>query len=164
MVAQFNRPSKKDNNDKWFQQAEIPRSQYSIILSLTFFFVGCVISRDVLKKIGLPKKDYFIYYDDTEYSLRVRECTEIINVSAAVIIHKTPKKDPKKKNLIGWKNYYELRNSMLMKEEHSHWKWLKLYFYYFYLRLILVVLFSKDFKDQRRKALYTYRMVQDGIN
>lgn len=157
---------RKITNDKWLQQAEIPQSSYSHNFKLDLFsFVGCVISRDVLKKIGLPEKDYFIYYDDTEYSLRVRKCTEIVNISDAVIIHKTPKKDPAKKNLIGWKNYYELRNSMLMKEDHSDWKWLKLYFYYFYCRLILVVLFSKDFRGQRRRALYTYRHgFKDGIN
>lgn len=157
---------RKITNNKWLQQAEIPQNLYDHNFKLDLFsFVGCVISRDVLKKIGLPKKNYFIYYDDTEYSLRVRECSAIVNVSAAIIIHKTPKKDPKKKNLIGWKNYYELRNSILMKEEHSSWKWLKLYFYYFYLRLVLVVLFNKNFKGQRRRALYTYHCgFKDGIN
>lgn len=65
--------------------------------------MGCIISRDILEKIGLPEKDYFIYYDDTEYSLRVRKYTDIINVSGAVIIHKTPIKSSKVKNLITWK-------------------------------------------------------------
>lgn len=148
---------RKITNEKWLQQEEISQNNYKNNFKLDLFsFVGCIISRDILKKIGLPEKDYFIYYDDTEYSLRVRKYTDIINVSGAVIIHKTPMKSSKVKNLITWKNYYELRNSLLMKSNHSNWRWLRLYFCYYYLRLNLAILTNKDYRGQRLKALYTY--------
>ncbi|MDL2058277.1 glycosyltransferase [Limosilactobacillus reuteri] len=144
-------------NEKWLQQKEVSQNNYKNNFKLDLFsFVGCIISRDILEKIGLPEKDYFIYYDDTEYSLRVRKYTDIINVSGAVIIHKTPIKSSKVKNLITWKNYYELRNSLLMKSNHSNWRWLRLYFGYYYLRLNVAILTNKDYRGQRLKALYTY--------
>lgn len=142
---------------RWYRQENISASEYKQNFEVDLLsFVGCVISRDILEKIGLPEKDYFIYYDDTEYSLRIREYSKIINVSDAVIIHKTPKKDPAKKNIITWKNYYEMRNSMLMKEKHSNWKWLKLYFYQYYFKLVLRLLFNDEYKGERRKALHVY--------
>ncbi len=148
---------RKITNGKWIHQEEIPQNEYRQNFKLDLFsFVGCIVSRNLINKIGLPEKDYFIYFDDTEYSLRVRKYTDIINISDAVIIHKTPKKSPKNKNLITWKNYYELRNSILMKEKHSNWKWLRLYFYYYYLRLNFTILTNKDYRGQRQKALYTY--------
>ena len=144
-------------NYKWFRQMDIPASAYKGTFEVDLLsFVGCVINREVLQKIGLPEKNYFIYYDDSEYSLRIRKYTKIINVSQAVIIHKTLKKDPSKLNVITWKNYYEIRNSMLMKEKHSNWKWLKLYFYQYYFKFALRLLFNKEYKGERKKALYTY--------
>lgn len=151
---------------KWYRQEDIPVSEYKHNFEVDLLsFVGCVISRDILEKIGLPEKDYFIYYDDTEYSLRIRKYSKIINVSDAVIVHKTPKKDPAKENVITWKNYYEMRNSMLMKEKHSNWKWLKLYFYQHYFKLVLRLLFNEEYKGERRKALYIYHHgFRDALN
>lgn len=144
-------------NYKWFRQMDVPVSDYQDNFELDLLsFVGCVISRDVLQKVGLPEKDYFIYYDDSEYSLRIRKYTKIVNISRAIIVHKTPKKDPAKLNVINWKNYYEVRNSMLMKEKHSDWKWLKLYFYQYYIKFAFRLLFNKEYKGERKKALYTY--------
>lgn len=144
-------------NDTWLKEKELPLSSYKKNFYVdTFSFVGCVISSEIIREIGLPDKEYFIYYDDTEYSLRVRKHTQIVNVSAAVIIHKTPKKSVAAQNLINWKNYYEIRNSMLMKEKHSHWKWLKLYFRYHKFHLDLQILFDPKYKGQRRKAFYVY--------
>lgn len=144
-------------NHKWFPQLDVPVDRYKDNFEVDLLsFVGCVISRDILAKIGLPEKDYFIYYDDTEYSLRIKKYTKIINVSKAIVVHKTPKKNPAKMNLITWKNYYEMRNSMLMKSKHSDWKWLTLYFYYYYMKLNFRFIFNSLYKGQRRKALKTY--------
>ncbi|GGI63594.1 glycosyltransferase [Limosilactobacillus caviae] len=144
-------------DDRWYRQDDIPITEYHQNFEVDLLsFVGCVISRDILEKIGLPEKDYFIYYDDTEYSLRIRKYSKIINVSNAIIVHKTPKKDPAKQNVITWKNYYELRNSMLMKKKHSNWKWLRFYFYQYYIKLSIRILFNKVYKGQRKEAFYIY--------
>lgn len=36
-------------------------------------FCGLLFSRELIKEIGVPKAEYFIWYDDSEYSLRLRE-------------------------------------------------------------------------------------------
>lgn len=151
-------------NSKWVKELEIPASQYKNNFYVdTFSFVGCLISKEILRQIGLPNKDYFIYYDDTEYSLRVRELTKVINVSAARIIHKTPKKNTAIVN-IGWKNYYGIRNQILMRKSHSHWRLLNLYLLWHQLKFDLHVLHAAEYKGIRRKALYVYNQgFKDGL-
>lgn len=143
-------------NGKWIKELDVPVSDYQNDFYLdTFSFVGCVISKEVLNQIGLPNKDYFIYYDDTEYSLRVRELTKVINVVEAKIIHKTPRKDTAVVN-ISWKNYYGIRNQILMRKKHSNWKLLNLYLLWHQAKFDLHVLRSNEYKGIRRKALYVY--------
>lgn len=144
-------------NEKWIKEKEFPNSAYKDNFFIdTFSFVGCVINKEIIKKIGLPSKEYFIYYDDTEYSLRVRENTKILNVSNAVIVHLIQKKASANNNIISWKNYYEIRNSMLMKMKHSNWIFLKPYFIYRQFHLITYVLVNKRYTGIRRKAVYVY--------
>lgn len=151
-------------NRKWVKELDIPINEYKDNFYVdTFSFVGCVISKDILKKIGLPNKDYFIYFDDTEYSLRVDELTKILNVSKARIIHKTPRKDTTIVN-ISWKNYYGIRNQILMRKKHSDWKLLTLYLLWHQMKFNIHVLKSNEYKGIRRKALYVYnRGFKDGL-
>jgi rhamnopyranosyl-N-acetylglucosaminyl-diphospho-decaprenol beta-1,3/1,4-galactofuranosyltransferase len=52
-------------------------------------FVGMCISRDLIGEIGFPCKDFFIYHDDFEYSLRAKtHGWSIMNVTKSVVIHK----------------------------------------------------------------------------
>ena len=114
---------RKITNHNWLKEQQFEIVDYSSNFYVdTFSFVGAVIKMDVLREIGLPHKDYFIYYDDTEYSLRVREKGKVINISSAEIIHDIVKKKVQTGKLISWKNYYELRNSILMKKQQSTWK------------------------------------------
>jgi rhamnopyranosyl-N-acetylglucosaminyl-diphospho-decaprenol beta-1,3/1,4-galactofuranosyltransferase len=40
--------------------------------NFVFRFVGPLISRTVIERAGLPHKDYFIWFDDLEYALRIQ--------------------------------------------------------------------------------------------
>lgn len=71
-------------------------------------FCGLTFSTSLIDKIGLPKADYFIWYDDTEYSLRIRKHTKIININCTKIDHKT--KIVCASTAINWRGYYGLRN------------------------------------------------------
>lgn len=51
-------------------------------------FVGPLLSREAIKRAGLPNKNYFIWHDDTEYMLRIRKLGNIILIPASKIIHK----------------------------------------------------------------------------
>ncbi len=148
---------RKITNHNWLKEQQFEIVDYSSNFYVdTFSFVGAVIKMDVLREIGLPHKDYFIYYDDTEYSLRVREKGKVINISSAEIIHDIVKKKVQTGKLISWKNYYELRNSILMKKQHSTWKLLNLYFYYRQLHMYWYILTTNTFKGEKKRALFAY--------
>ena len=71
-------------------------------------FCGLIFSKELIKEIGVPKAEYFIWYDDSEYSLRLRRKTRIANVNAAWLNHKTKK--AAQKDQLNWKGYYGIRN------------------------------------------------------
>jgi GT2 family glycosyltransferase len=84
-------------------------------------FVGTLIRRDVIQEVGLPAKEYFISFDDTEYSLRVREkLWTILNVSESVILHKVQAPAQSTRRIaLGRKYYFESRNYIDMLRRHK---------------------------------------------
>ena len=51
-------------------------------------FVGILINCHVVSSVGYPRKDFFIYHDDVEYCLRLRERGKIFLVTKSRIFHK----------------------------------------------------------------------------
>lgn len=83
----------------------------------TAVFVGFTVSRTVVEKIGYPDADFFIYYDDTEYSLRIRKITDIICVPSARINHRSDfKKDILEEGQKEWRRLYLFRNNLVIKK------------------------------------------------
>ncbi|MFR6443671.1 MAG: glycosyltransferase [Agathobacter rectalis] len=84
-----------------------------------FSFVGAAIKKNIVLQIGLPRSDYFIYFDDSEYSLRIRENGRIVCVTDAVMNHNTVATEKK------WGYYYAVRNRLDMVKRHgSGWNYL----------------------------------------
>lgn len=86
-------------------------------------FCGLVIAGSKLEEIGLPKKEYFLWYDDTEYCLRLKDCGGITVVTSAELNHKTKfsKEGMVVKGLlnrIGWRQYYGYRNRYDAAKNH----------------------------------------------
>lgn len=79
-------------------------------------FCGLMVCTDIIKKIGLPRRDYFIWYDDTEYSIRIRKHTKIRNINSAKINHKANSSYVTELN---WKSFYGYRNALDMGKRHS---------------------------------------------
>lgn len=79
-----------------------------------FSFVGVALSYNVIVECGFPKKEYFIWFDDTEYSYRVRKKFDIICCSNIKIYHDSVEKNEG----ISWKNYYGERNRLDMYKNH----------------------------------------------
>lgn len=74
-----------------------------------FSFVGTVIRKAAIEKVGLPLREYFIFYDDTEYSLRIGKIGVIKCVGDAEILHDSPENSIARQS---WKYYYLFRNRM----------------------------------------------------
>ncbi|MCX8183724.1 MAG: glycosyltransferase family 2 protein [Crenarchaeota archaeon] len=52
-------------------------------------FAGGIFSRNIISKIGLPLKEFFIYWDDIEYMLRAKKAgVKIIDVKDAKVYHR----------------------------------------------------------------------------
>lgn len=79
-------------------------------------FVGFLVSRDVVEAIGTPDPDYFIYYEDTEYSLRIRHAGgKIFLCPRSRIAHPENPNDSKaavRSASYAWRNFYHLRNKV----------------------------------------------------
>lgn len=79
-----------------------------------FSYVGTVVNKAKLKEAGLTKKEYFIWWDDTEHSLRLSKVGKIICVPSIRIHHDigVSNAGSAKKTGYGftWKTYYGFRN------------------------------------------------------
>lgn len=83
-----------------------------------FTFVGPMIKSRVIRDVGNIRSDYFIHYDDSEFSLRIKEKGyKAINISNAVVHHDStgasglPIRD--------WRLYYDIRNRSHMIINHG---------------------------------------------
>lgn len=90
-------------------------------------FLGFLIHRDTVNKIGLPDKDFFILDDDVEYSERAKKHgSDIFSIKSSIIYH--PIQQTLKYNCFGntiyyrsmppWKVYYDVRNKILTAKQH----------------------------------------------
>lgn len=79
-------------------------------------FCGMVVKGEVVKSIGLPKAEYFIWNDDVEYSFRVGNWGRILNVNNAKLNHKT--NCPTTTVKLEWKTYYGYRNYIDLTRQH----------------------------------------------
>ncbi|MDE1953575.1 MAG: glycosyltransferase [Betaproteobacteria bacterium] len=96
-------------------------------------FLGFMIHRELVQRIGLPDARLFISADDIEYSLRARAAgAEIVLVRASRISH--PVSTLQYRSLLGrrisllslapWRRYYDTRNRLLVaRRHHGHRLW-----------------------------------------
>lgn len=85
----------------------------------SFSYVGIIINVNVLREVGYDNPNYFIYYDDTEHSIRIREQGRILCVPSIRIKHDEGFEDVKMKNIcITWRLYYLVRNSIHCQKKH----------------------------------------------
>ena len=82
-------------------------------------FCGMLLDKKLIEQIGLPHPWYFIWHDDAEYSLRIKEYTKFLVVTRAVLNHKTKPFDMGYPRRYDWKDYYSIRNRILMLKEHG---------------------------------------------
>lgn len=82
-------------------------------------FCGMVLDIKLIKRIGLPYSGYFIWHDDAEYSMRIRKYSKFLVVTGAVLIHKSKTNELVQPRRYDWREYYAIRNRILMVKEHG---------------------------------------------
>lgn len=87
-------------------------------------FVSVLVSSQAVYKVGLPIKEFFIWFDDIEYTIRItRAGFQNYYVEQSVVVHKTP--DVYEPNIehapvsMAPRFYYQVRNSCYFKHRMS---------------------------------------------
>jgi GT2 family glycosyltransferase len=60
---------------------------YGLVEMATLTFVSFLVPTELVHKAGLPLKEFFIWGDDTEYSLRISRYTRLYQVGKSKITH-----------------------------------------------------------------------------
>ncbi len=125
-----------------------------------FSFVGAILSKKVVDKCGLPNKDYFIWYDDTEYANRVNENFKILCIPSINVYHDCDESN----GTMSWKTYYGVRNSL--DSTKKHYSKIHLLYEIFYLKLrILKKFFTNKAQYRLLKTSYAdYKHKKFGIS
>jgi rhamnopyranosyl-N-acetylglucosaminyl-diphospho-decaprenol beta-1,3/1,4-galactofuranosyltransferase len=137
-----------------------------------FSFTATLIPKEVVAQIGLPNKDYFIYFEDYEYALRLadRPTSEVIVVPDAIFFHDLGANTREvrflgrrsiRRDLPAWKVYYLTRNPLYALIRTRRRPDELALFFLIELRLLLMdVLYERD----RRQRLRMHVLgIRDGI-
>jgi len=126
-------------------------------------FVGPLINRKTIGKIGFPIKRFFILADDLEYTYRIGKYFNMYLIPQSKILHKDfnpvvfKKGKHRKPFKMYWKVYYEIRNLIYFRKKCMHSK-LKVFFYckllYQFIKSILGILLYDDYKFKRLKIIF----------
>jgi rhamnopyranosyl-N-acetylglucosaminyl-diphospho-decaprenol beta-1,3/1,4-galactofuranosyltransferase len=133
-------------------------------------FLGLLVPARAVQEIGLPRTDFFVYFDDVEYCYRARRHGYAITcVPASKLYHPLP--ECRTLHLLGrpifverfpaWKSYYDIRNRILLALEYEPIK-----FWYHFLPVILLrmALSLVWYKEERLKKTQAYLLgLWDGL-
>lgn len=107
-------------NEKYMLFSPLTLEEYNVDTKIDVFtFVGPMMKLNVVKNVGDIQSDYFIHYDDSEFSLRIREQGfTAINVSEAIVYHDS--EGAKQLPIRDWRLYYDIRNRAHMMISHGN--------------------------------------------
>lgn len=92
-------------------------------------FEGTLIKREVVERIGLPNKDFFLLYDDSDYGYRVVFAGyQIRLVSRAVLNKELFFADDDRVTQVQkgkWKLYYHIRNTVYFNRKYGKNAWVR---------------------------------------
>lgn len=84
-------------------------------------FVSVLVNTKAVYQLGLPIKEFFIWCDDLEYTLRIANSYPCFYAPNSIVCHKTatnysPSIDKAPANM-AWRFYYSIRNSCYIKRK-----------------------------------------------
>lgn len=123
-------------------------------------FLGFMIHRQLVEKIGLPDTSFFIAADDTEYCLRAKQAGyKLYLVGKSLIEHPKPHSQEykvlsKKINYVSlppWKRYYDTRNRIFIGKKYFGYRLYSQTLPSLLFRLFISMMNEKN-KSQQLKA------------
>ncbi|MFH1019921.1 MAG: glycosyltransferase [Pseudomonadota bacterium] len=86
----------------------------------TASFVGFLVSGKAVRDAGLPNAEFFLAYDDTEYSLRLRQAGwRLWLVPGSRIDHVRIRASRLRASAFGPKHYFNIRNRLIVKRWYA---------------------------------------------
>lgn len=135
------------------------KNKFSINL---FSFVGTALNKEVVEQCGFPRKDFFIWFDDTEYSYRVNEKFNIECFPLIKVFHDDIQKGVK--NTISWKTYYGERNRLETFRLHFSKREFSWYLLRYKLAMIKSYFTNHKLYMCKKDALYDFCRNRFGIS
>lgn len=77
-------------------------------------FVSLCVRASAARAAGPPRADFFLWYDDVEYSLRLRQQGVLVLVPASRVVHHNVARAAPETPTSAWRSYYALRNRLLI--------------------------------------------------
>lgn len=120
-------------------------------------FVSLLFTRVAVENKGLPVKEYFIWGDDKEYTLRISETYPCYHVKESVAIHKM--KTNAGSNIViddierVPRYFYAFRNDLCTAKRHGI-KEVCIYFAAFFLNMLRILFKSRDGKKMRIATMW----------
>lgn len=134
-------------------------------------FVGFFINRKVVEEFGFPKKEFFIYYDDVEYSFRINKKYKILMVSNSIIYHKDANKkvnkgENNKKSIkvdykSFWLKYFYIRNLVYLKKRDCILLLTLTFSLKVLFKMTISILAHEDHKLKR--IIFVFNAIIDGL-
>lgn len=118
------------------------------------FATGCcmLIRKEVINKIGLLDENYFLYLEDTDYSVRaIKAGFKIYYVSSSVIYHKVNAATAKDNYYLPL--YYSIRNRLYFARNH-----LRFYYYTFLFYLLITLVIKIIFSNNKNNLFHICKM------
>lgn len=97
--------------EEYIPESEYKKDEFELNC---FSYVGTIINKQKLKIVGVTLKDYFLWWDDTEHSLRLSRVGKIICIPAIRIHHNVGCSNKG----FTWKTYYGFRNMADVYRRH----------------------------------------------
>lgn len=167
--AVINKDDKKSFVWKTGKHATIDKVNEEIIHNYAHPFNGTLLHKELIKKVGLPKKELFIWGDETEYYHRIITKYKIPFYTKTNSIHYHPASAYSYKNDwdfgTNWKMYFYVRNRFhILKTRYSGKPLTANFKYAFFLVsfLGLILLFQKS--NKLRKIYFMVWPVKDAIS
>lgn len=106
-----------------FITREVPKEEYQkdYFECNSVSYVGAFLSANALRKVGLINRDFFIYQDDEEHSMRLSKYGKMYCVPDITVVHDSVPVNQMKSieiQKILWKEYYAYRNYLYMLLTH----------------------------------------------
>lgn len=150
-------PKESNSNPESYNKERFPVNLFS--------FVGVALRKEVIEQCGFPRNDFFIWYDDTEYSYRVNEKYSIDCYPSIKVFHDDEQTaNSANHNEKSWKRYYGERNRLETAKLHfskNEFRWYLLR----YKAGMIKKYFTNRFEYMCRKdALSDYKHKRFGIS